>query len=82
MRDYARVSPVVRVSGKRDGSNPYNGRLTVEYANGARSHAFFSSYHIMVDWVRNRRSWRGAEITLQENVGYITKPGLIAGGTK
>jgi len=29
--------------------------------------------------VRSRRSWKGAAITMPENMGYLTKPGIIAG---
>lgn len=81
MRDYARKSAVVQVLAWRDESNPVRGMLRVTYANGAQCKASFASYHIMVDFVRNRRSWRGAQITyVNGNVGYLTKPGLIAGG--
>lgn len=80
MRDYARKSAVVAVRAWRDESNPVRGMLRVTYANGAKCKASFASYHIMVDFVRNRRTWRGAQITyVNGNVGYLTKPGLIAG---
>lgn len=78
MRDYARVSPVARVELTPQGKE--NGRLRVIYCDGATSSAHFASYHIMIDWVRNRRSWRNAEIVFYgPNVGYLTKPGIIAG---
>ena len=78
MRDYARVSPVKRVGLLPDGDT--RGQLWVCYADGADCKADFASYHIMVDFVRNRRSWRGAEIFhYGGDVGYLTKPGLIAG---
>lgn len=76
--DYARVSKPKRVElTPQEGSN---GRLRVIYSDGATSSARFRSYNIMVDWVRNRRSWRGAEIVhYGGNMGYLTKPGIIAG---
>ena len=80
LRDYARISPVVSVSVKRDGK--VRGTLTVNYADGCTSSASFASYHILVDWVRARRSWKGAVITMDENMGYLTKPGIIAGCDK
>lgn len=78
MRDYARVSRVVRIE-----SCPINngvcGTVRVVYADGAESRANFCSYRIMIDWIRNRRSWRSAEHIMQgPDVGYLTKPGLIA----
>lgn len=77
MRDYARVSPVQSVRLEKDGA--CRGLLWISYADGCRSGASFASYHIMVDWIRARRSWRGAVITMPENMGYLTKPGIIAG---
>lgn len=72
MRDYARVSPVTKIETRKDGAR---GILRVEYANGNYSIASFCSYHIMIDWVRNRRSWRHAIHTMHdEDVGYLTKP--------
>lgn len=86
MRDYARISPVVRVEscdvGEMDNryNCRYNGTIRVIYADGAESRANFASYHIMIDWLRNRRSWRNAEFIMQgPNMGYLTKPGIIAG---
>lgn len=82
MRDYARVSPVAIVETMRDKSNEVRGVLRVQYENGNYSIASFASYHIMIDFVRNRRSWRSARHVMQnENMGYLTKPGII-GGTK
>lgn len=79
MRDYARTSPVARVVTGRE-LNTVRGKLLVQYADGAECRASFASYHIMIDFVRNRRSWRGAEIHhLNEDIGYLTKPGIIAG---
>ena len=87
MRDYARVSPVVRIEScdvgamQPDGCR-YNGTVRVMYADGAESRANFTSYHVMIDWIRNRRSWRSAKHIMQgPDVGYLTKPGIIAGGT-
>jgi hypothetical protein len=83
MRDYARVSPVAKIETSRDSSNNVRGVLRVTYANGCYSIASFGSYHIMIDFVRNRRSWRSAKHILKnENIGYLTKPGIIVGGTK
>lgn len=80
MRDYARVSPVVKVETRKDDKNIYRGLLRVTYENGNYSTASFASYSIMIDWVRNRRSWRTAvHLMNDENMGYLTKPGIIAG---
>jgi len=86
MRDYARVSPVVRIESCDIGNMQeeyncrYNGTVRVLYADGAESRANFASYHIMIDWIRNRRSWKSAQHIMQgPNMGYLTKPGIIAG---
>lgn len=85
MRDYARVSPVARIEScdigtlKPDGTR-VNGTVRVIYADGAESRANFESYHIMIDWLRCRRSWCSAKHIMQgPDVGYLTKPGIIAG---
>ena len=85
MRDYARVSPVVRIEScdigamQPDGCR-YSGTVRVIYEDGAESRANFASYHIMVDWIRDRRTWRNAKHVMQgPDVGYLTKPGIIAG---
>lgn len=80
MCDYARTSPVRLVDACRDPENAVRGVLVVTYADGATSRASFASYHIMIDFVRNRRTWRGVVVSLQEDIGYLTKPGIIAGG--
>ena len=55
-----------------------NGLLKIVFKDGATTQAKFASYHIMVDWVRNRRSWdKSTYIFHAENVGYLTKPGII-----
>lgn len=78
MMDYARVSPVAFIVTSRDSANNTRGVLRVTYHNGCYSIASFASYHIMIDFVRNRRSWRDADHTMHnENVGYLTKPGII-----
>lgn len=63
-----------------DGSKE-QGLLRVEFNDGAVCETNFRSYHIMVDWVRNRRSMRGAlrEFVNGPDMGYLTKPGIIAG---
>ncbi len=78
MRDYARVSPVATVETKPDGYDGARGLLRVTYADGCYSIASFASYHIMIDWVRNRRTWRDAtRIHGGLDIGYLTKPGII-----
>ena len=78
MRDYARVSPVVQIESSRLGK--VSGALRVIYKDGVESMATFRSYHIMIDFIRDRRSWRTAlHIMQNENIGYLTKPGIIAG---
>ena len=85
VRDYARVSPVVRIESCDVGAigragTRLNGTVRVIYADGAESRANFASYHIMIDWIRARRTWRNAEHVMQgPDVGYLTKPGVIAG---
>jgi hypothetical protein len=61
MRDYARVSRVEKVETRKDPANPHRGILSVTYADGCKSHAGFAEFHIMIDFVRSRRTWRGAE---------------------
>lgn len=81
MRDYGRRSPVARVECRKRNAHPKDpaGVIRVEYANGATCTADFASYNIMVDFVRNRRSWRGADIHyLDGNTGYLTSPGILA----
>lgn len=80
MRDYALTSPVKHVLTYRDPAYPKRGILAVEYMDGAACKASFASFHIMIDFVRNRRSWRRAEIIFMDgDMGYFTKPGIIAG---
>jgi hypothetical protein len=76
--DYSRVSVPARVElipvGKSSGS------LRVIFADGASTRVNFASYSIMVDWVRNRRCMRHANIKYYGgNMGYLTKPGIIGG---
>jgi hypothetical protein len=78
--DYARVSPVASVTTMRDPMLSVRGLLAVTYADGAVGNASFASFHIMIDWVRNRRSWRQADFRhLDGDMGYLSKPGLIGG---
>lgn len=75
-------SPVVRVESRFDPFVPGNvrGDLRVTYADGAQGFASFASYHIMIDWIRKRRGWRGIEHVMQgPDLGYLTRPGVIAG---
>lgn len=76
--EYARVSYPKRIELTPQGK--CNGRLRVIFSDGAVTSAHFASYNIMVDWVRNRISWRGVEtIFYGDNMGYLTKPGIIGG---
>jgi hypothetical protein len=78
MRDYARVAHVVKVESRM--TERELGEVTVTYADGATCTAEFKSYHIMVDFIRNRRTWRNAEHVMHgPDMGYLTKPGIIAG---
>jgi len=76
--DYARCSPVAKVDGIFDPENEVRGILAVEYSDGCTSTASFASYNIMVDWIRNRRIFRNARVTLSKDFGYFTKPGMLA----
>lgn len=78
LTDYARVSPVVRIESCRIGE--VSGTVRVFFKDGAESRANFRSYHIMMDWIRARRTWKTAEHVMHhEDMGYLTKPGIIAG---
>lgn len=78
MREYARISQVKRVELTPQGK--VKGMVRVIYENGATASAHFKSYRIAVDWVRNRRSWQNADIIFYGgDIGYLTKPGIIAG---
>lgn len=56
------------------------GWLSVTWVDGATVQTEFASYHIMVDWVRNRRRFRDARKVFNgPDVGYLTKPGIIGG---
>lgn len=80
MRDFARKSRVDHVVTCRDPRNTARGLLTVIYADGSQCVASFASFHIMIDFVRNRRSWRGATFDHKDgDMGYLTKPGIIGG---
>ena len=77
MLEYARVSPVAYVQTAK-GENPTNGKLLVIYADGCFSTAHFACHSIMIDFVRNRRTWRSARFThLDGDMGYLTKPGVM-----
>lgn len=80
IRDYARKSPVIKVETRKCIDLPECGELRITYANGAQGFAFFRSHGIMIDFLRNRRSWRNVEfVHLDGNMGYLTKPGEIVG---
>lgn len=79
MLDYARISPVVRIESTPINEG-HNGSMRVFYADGAECLAHFRSYEIMIDFIRNRRSWKSAKHVMQgPDMGYLTKPGIIAG---
>ena len=78
--DYGRKSPAAMIESRIDPLNKHRGELRVTYSNGAHGFASFASYHIMIDWVRTRRSWRSATHVLNgPAMGYLTKPGITAG---
>jgi hypothetical protein len=78
--DYARRAAVACVITRADPDNPLHGLLWVIYADGSIGRASFASHHILIDWVRNRRTWRQATIRhLDGDMGYLTRPGVIAG---
>ena len=80
MRDYARVSAVARVCTRRDENLPGRGVLIVEYANGATCTAGFTCFEIMIDFVRNRRTWKNAKFHHADgNLGYLTRPAICHG---
>lgn len=84
MRDYAKTARVVKVETRKCDAHDRDPRgvMHVIYADGATSEATFNSHAIMIDWIRGRRSWRGAEIIHHDgDMGYLTKPGIIGGGT-
>lgn len=80
MRDYARVSPVVKVETRKRRGHEKDpaGVMLVTYANGATCQGEFNSHAIMIDFVRNCRTWRNAEFVHHDgDMGYLTKPGMI-----
>jgi hypothetical protein len=78
--DYARKSRVALIESRVDPLNSVRGEIRVTYADGATGFASFASYNIMIDWVRNRRIWVNVPHTMQgPQMGYLTKPGIIAG---
>ena len=81
MRDYARVSPVVRVETRKRKAHASDsaGIMTVTYANGATCAADFASHKLMIDFIRNRRTWRRAKTIHHDgSLGYLTSPGVLA----
>lgn len=80
---YGRKSKPVKVETRKCLDNPHNGELRVTYSDGAQGFAWFRSHSILIDWTRSRKSWRnnGAQFLHHSgDVGYLTKPGIIAGG--
>jgi len=76
--DYARVSKVVKLESKKTPDNYYRGLLKVFFDDGCYSIANFACYHIMIDWVRNRRIFKNAHHVMHdENMGYLTYPGEL-----
>lgn len=77
---YARKFLPVMIETRKSPLNANNGELRITYADGAIGFAFFSCHSIMIDWLRNRRSWRHAEFKhYSGEMGYLTKPGIIGG---
>jgi hypothetical protein len=75
--DYAQKRAVVCIITRK--RNPGEGELTVIYNDGAIGRSSWRSHAIMIDWVRNRRSWRHAQMRhLDGDYGYLTAPGRIA----
>lgn len=78
--EYGRKFAPVKIETRKAPDLPVCGELRVTYVNGAEGFAFFRSHGIMIDWLRNRRSWRHiATIHHDGDFGYLTKPGQIAG---
>jgi hypothetical protein len=73
----------IKIHTVRDPANDCRGILTVTYSDGAKGYASFASHNILIDWVRSRRSWRDAKIVhASGEMGYLTRPGTIAGPRK
>jgi hypothetical protein len=82
LRDYARKpgQGVARIETRKTPGLPVTGELRITYADGAHGFAFFCSHCILIDWVRNRRKWCNVETIHHDGeLGYLTKPGKIAG---
>ncbi len=82
MLDYARVSPVVRIytAPYPDVTGPHAvcGTVYVQYADGATCRANFRSFGVMVDWLRNRRTWRDAVWADRATAeGCLSSPGKL-----
>jgi hypothetical protein len=83
LKDYANKRAVVCVITRKRKRNEHErdpgGELTVVYSDGAIGRSEWASHAIMIDWVRNRRSWRYAQMRyLDGDYGYLTSPGRIA----
>lgn len=77
---YSRKSHITHVETRKDPLNNYRGELKITYANDATGYACFASHSIMIDWIRGRRSMQHALKTHHDgDMGYLTKPGTIAG---
>ena len=52
--DYARISTPKRIELTNQATM---GRMRIIFSDGASASADFASFNVMVDWVKNRRSW-------------------------
>lgn len=82
--DYARKYRVVCIITRKEmTADTYaRGELRVVFSDGGIGDASFASFEIMIDWVRNRRTWRerGAVVrNIDTPMGYLTQPGTLAG---
>ena len=71
MLDYARVSPVARAELRKAGAG---GILAITYLDGATCEARFGSHVVMLDFVRRRHSWRGAELVTYDDRTTLRQP--------
>jgi len=68
--DYARRHPVVWIETQpltwvsRDGRPlwPAGARLYLRFADGAEAMTYFSSYAVLQDWIKARRTWKPSAV--------------------